>query len=206
MRGIWATGGGSGADGALFGTAFTSDTFIHRGQAYDGLVVEIRPAMASDVENLAAIESAGDALFAAAGHPEFVGQGTISPDDARMALAAGDLWVAVVDEDVVGFVQMSACGAERAVHQISVHPDSGGRGIGTALMHHVIERERSAGESTVVLDTQADVPWNQPWYEQLGFIVVPPDVWTEAMRETVAEQTAVGLDWSTRVHMRLRLD
>lgn len=165
----------------------------------------IRRARPEDVPLLGPIESAGDALFADAGHPEFVGQPPITPEAARAAIASSDLWVIEMDGTVVGFVQMDWHGNERAVHQISVHPDAGQAGLGSALMRHVIDNARAAGEATIVLDTQTDVPWNRPWYERLGFRVVPEPDWTAAMRAVVARQKAEGLDWTTRVHMRLEL-
>ncbi len=55
------------------------------------------------------------------------------------------------------------------------------------------------------LNTEHDIIWNRPWYESLGFVVVNPTDWTDAMADVVGAQTKMGLDWSTRVHMRLTL-
>ena len=78
-------------------------------------------------------------------------------------------------------------------------------GIGTALLGEVIARAVTAGVRTLVLNTQDDVPWNRPWYEHAGFVVVPEAQWTATMRDDTAAQVAAGLDSSTRVHMRLTL-
>ena len=45
----------------------------------------------------------------------------------------------------------------------------------------------------------------RPWYERHGFAVVAPEDWTPALREVVQYQTEDGLDWTTRVHMRIEL-
>lgn len=168
-------------------------------------MVTIRPATADDVVFLGAIESAGDAMFAGAGHPEFVGGATISRDDALAAIASSWLLVAETDR-VVGFVQLGRCGDELRLQQISVHPEAGRQGSGRLLMDAAFAIARSEGWPTIVLDTQADIAWNMPWYQSLGFVVVEPEAWTSAMAETTRQQERAGLDWSTRVHMRRRLD
>ena len=57
----------------------------------------------------------------------------------------------------------------------------------------------------MVLVTQADVPWNAPWYARHGFVVVAEASWTPAMRAAMAAQAAAGLDPNTRVQMRRAL-
>jgi hypothetical protein len=49
------------------------------------------------------------------------------------------------------------------------------------------------------------VAWNRPWYERHGFTVVAPSDWTAALQKVTDYQTEDGLDWTTRVHMRLLL-
>ena len=74
------------------------------------------------------------------------------------------------------------------------------------LLLAAIDRCRQSNRRAVVLNTQSDVPWNRPWYEHFGFVVVPVEEWDADMHETVVEQTASRLDWSTRGHMRLQLE
>jgi ribosomal protein S18 acetylase RimI-like enzyme len=95
---------------------------------------------------------------------------------------------------------------ELCIGQLAVHASFQRRGVGSALMDRAIATAMDDGESTIVLNTQSDVAWNQPWYETFGFQVVPVEEWTPDMRVIAGEQTAVGLDWRTRVHMRLRLN
>lgn len=162
---------------------------------------------------LAPIEDSGAAQFVAAGHPEFADGVTIPLDVAERSVDEQRLLVAETadtggegtENTVVGWVQWGRSGDERVVGQISVLPAYQARGIGSALLAQVIERARSDGEATLVLTTQDDVAWNRPWYQRFGFVVVPEDDWTDAMREDTAAQTESGLDWSTRVHMRLTL-
>lgn len=165
----------------------------------------LRPAREADVEHLTRIERDADARFAAAGHPELADGSGIPDDVARAAIAQGRITVAELDGEVVGWVYLGRVEAELCLGQISVEPSHGRRGVGTALLRHVIDEARRRGEGSMVLNTQSDVPWNRPWYERHGFVVVPPSAWSEALRAIKREQVEHGLDWSSRVHMRLTL-
>ena len=72
-------------------------------------------------------------------------------------------------------------------------------------MHHAIGAARAGAFGTVVLNTQLDVEWNAPWYERLGFAVVPPERWTGWMQACAEEQAADGISWAARCWMELRL-
>jgi 4-diphosphocytidyl-2-C-methyl-D-erythritol kinase len=122
---------------------------------------------------------------------------------AASGVADARLMVAELDAAVVGWTLVLRLGEELCLAQISVDPRHQRQGIGTALLHEVIDRARAAGERSLVLNTQADVSWNRPWYERHGFVVVVPGDWTPALREVTDYQTDDGLDWTTRVHMRL---
>lgn len=165
----------------------------------------IRAARPDDYPTLVAIEHAADERFAEAGHAELLNGDALPEDVALRAIAGGRLTVAEVDGAVAGWIFVTRSGGELCIGEVSVAPAHGRRGVGTALLTAVIERARAAGERTIVLNTQADVPWNKPWYERHGFAVVPPEVWTADMHVIADEQRAHGFDWSTRVHMRLTL-
>ncbi len=162
----------------------------------------IRDATPEDIPFLAPIERTADAMFAAVGHPEFVGAGAIDDEYASEAVTDGRIRIAELDGQVVGWSLVSRLDGELFLSQLSVDPAYGRRGIGTALLLDRIERARSTDEPSVLLDTQADVAWNAPWYARHGFEIVPPDQWTDGLRSRAAAQAAEGFDWSTRVFMR----
>ncbi len=162
----------------------------------------IRDAPPGDVPFLAPIERTADAMFVAVGHPEFVGAGTIDDDYAIEAIIEGRIRVAELNGQVVGWSLVSRLDGELFLSQLSVDPAFGRHGIGTALLLACIERARAAGEPSILLDTQADVAWNAPWYARHGFEAVPPDAWTDGLARRASAQTAEGFDWSTRVFMR----
>jgi ribosomal protein S18 acetylase RimI-like enzyme len=165
----------------------------------------IRAATHEDVPILAPIERTADVMFAAVGHPEFVGAETIDDAYAAESVSEGRIRVAELDGRVVGWLLVSRLDGELFLSQLSVDPAFGRRGVGTALLLDCMERARAAGEPSILLDTQADVAWNAPWYARHGFEVVPPERWTDGMRTRATAQEAEGFDWSTRVFMRRRL-
>ena len=155
---------------------------------------------------LTAIEIDADKRYATSVHPE-IAQGDHIPSEAlARAASARQVIVAVEDDAILGWLLLTKSGDELCIGQISVRRSAGRAGVGTKLLNTIVDAVRSAGHRSIVLNTQADVPWNQPWYERHGFVVVPPEEWTADMHVIADEQRADGLDWTTRVHMRLQLD
>lgn len=167
--------------------------------------VVVRDATVGDLPALPAVEAAADARYATSGHPELADGSTIPEEVAARAVERAQLAVATVDDVVVGWVYWGRVGDELSIGQICVTPEYGRRGVGSALLQCVLARATAAGEPTVVLNTQSDVQWNRPWYERHGFFVVDELAWTDGMRAVTAAQSGDGLDWSSRVHMRLQL-
>jgi GNAT superfamily N-acetyltransferase len=176
-------------------------------------VVAIRACRIDEVELLGPIDVSANPVFAQWGHPEFESEtyDSIPHDLAAKAIDEGRLLACdLVGSDgqhtLIGWVIMfDRPNGETSIGQISIHADHMGNGFGVRLLQSAIERCQIVGRAAIVLNTQTDVPWNRRWYERFGFVVVPVDDWDADMAETVKEQTAEGLDWLTRVHMRLAL-
>lgn len=167
----------------------------------------IRFATLGDIPHLSRIDAATDQQFIDAGHPELAGDGDYIPSDAaQRGIAESRILVADVESEIVGWAFLTRSSGELCLGQIAVDPEVQQQGIGSRLMATIIDNAKAAGERTIVLSTQSDLAWNQPWYERLGFKVVPVDQWTIDMASVAAEQGDEGLDWgNTRVHMRLVL-
>lgn len=155
---------------------------------------------------LTAIEIDADERYANSVHPEMANGYHIPSDALAHAVRARRVIVAVEDDAILGWLLLTKAGEEVCIGQISVRRSAGGKGVGTRLLSTTVDSVRNAGHQSIVLNTQADVPWNRPWYARRGFVVVPPAEWTADMHVIADEQRADGLDWSTRVHMRLQLD
>lgn len=170
-----------------------------------GVTVAIRYALADEAALLTEIELDADQRYADSAHPEIAGGNHIPTEALARAASRRQVLVAEEDGTVVGWILLTMSGDELCIGQISVRRAAGGRGIGTKLLTTSIESARAGGRASIVLNTHTDVAWNQPWYERHGFEVVDPADWTPDMHVIADEQTADGMDWSTRVHMRLRL-
>lgn len=169
--------------------------------------VSIRLAVIEDIADLHRIDAATDQQFIDAGHPELSGNGDYIPlAAANRGIAESRILVAERSGELVGWVFLTRSDNELCVGQIAVLPDFQKRGIGSRLMRVVLDEASEAGERSIVLSTQSDLAWNQPWYETFGFRVVPTAEWTVDMAAVASKQGAEGLDWGhTRVHMRLFL-
>lgn len=166
----------------------------------------IRLASIAEIPKLQRIAIDADSRFVDAGHPELADGSTIPAEVAERAITQGMLYVAEVDREPVGWVYVGRIAGEPCVGHICVAPAFGRSGIGSALLQHIIDRARAGGDTSIVLNTQTDVAWGRRWYERHGFVVVERDAWGPALTSITRAQTRDGLDWSTRVHMRLRLE
>lgn len=176
------------------------------------LGARIRDCRVDELPLLGPIDLSANPVFAEWGHPEFASDYESLPEDLALEairdgrLLACDRKTSTGDFALIGWVVMfDRPSGETSIGQISIHADHMGNGYGRPLLLAAIDRCRNVGRTAVVLNTQTDVPWNRPWYERFGFVVVPRNAWDTDMYETEREQTEAGLDWTSRVHMRLSL-
>jgi GNAT superfamily N-acetyltransferase len=161
--------------------------------------VRIRPATPADFDALASIEVAAGQLF------REIGMDSIADDDPPSAdelAAAAAVLVAELDDSPVGYAHLELVDDHTHLEQLSVLPEHGGQGIGTALMDAVCDWARARGDDAVTLTTFRDVAFNAPLYAKRGFSEVPEAAWTPGIRVVVAEEAAHGLDPAQRVVMR----
>ena len=140
----------------------------------------VRLARPEDLPFLAAIEDAGDALFAerfgeldwpAASSGE---ERAAEPGILLVAVAVA-VAVAVDDQDegtVIGFSHVLDLDGHWYLEQIAVHPVHGQQGIGATLLEATHAELARRGGREVALVTYADVPWNAPFYASHGYRVL----------------------------------
>lgn len=162
----------------------------------------IAPARLRDLPQLPAIELAAAHLLAGYA-PESVLQETTASHVLQEAQREGRLWVALLHDLVVGFAHVEVIDDAAAhLEEIDVDPAHGRRGLGTRLVLQLCDWAVSNGFGSVTLTTFRDVPWNRPFYERLGFDVVPGAQLTPALRAVVDDEARRGLDPARRVVMR----
>jgi GNAT superfamily N-acetyltransferase len=120
----------------------------------------------------------------------------------RSAQREGRLWVALFGETPVGFALVEML-AEDLPHleEIDVTPAHGRRGLGTALVHTVLEWVVNAGYQQMTLTTFRSVPWNMPFYARLGFVEIPTHELRPELETVVRDEAGRGLDRDQRVVM-----
>jgi GNAT superfamily N-acetyltransferase len=169
-----------------------------------GAVAQIRGGRATDVARLCEIELAGSTLFAAYGMVNDELRGPMTPDDVaglERRIAAGRLWVALVEEAVAAYIAVGEVDDNAHLLQVTVDPAFGRRRIGERLIEYAAGVARADGFRQMTLTTYRDVPWNGPYYEALGFRAIPVDTLTSAMRAIRDHEGDLGLDEWPRIAM-----
>ncbi len=143
--------------------------------AVSGIVIR-RTALA-DAVHLPAVERSSARSFLTLDDLAWLADDEVlSVADHQRFAAAGRSWVADPGNRApVGFVCAAAIGPQLHVHELAVHVDWQRRGLGRRLMGAAIDRARGDGLSAVTLTTFRGVPWNEPFYQSLGFETLGAD-------------------------------
>jgi GNAT superfamily N-acetyltransferase len=165
---------------------------------------EVGLARPDEVAALPEIERHASALFDAVPWTATLPPYLTPLEDFVESQRDGLLWVARSHADgPVGFALVERLDdGEAHLEELDVLPEHGRRGIGTALVRVVCDWAVSQGRS-LSLTTFKDLPWNQPFYERLGFRVLSDAQLTAPLAACVARETAAGLPREQRVVMRL---
>jgi GNAT superfamily N-acetyltransferase len=153
---------------------------------------------------LRTIEKRAGERFRAIGMESVADHEPRSEVDIATYAMSGRSWVAVDEGDQpLGYVLVNGVDGNAHVEQISVLPDSQGTGVGRALLEEVRVWARAADRPAITLSTFADVPWNGPLYEHLGFVVLSEEEIGPELQSVRQEEAVHGLDLKTRVCMRI---
>lgn len=163
----------------------------------------IRAARHDELHLLRSLERAAGRIFAGVGLDVVADDEPPSIEELGHYLTLGRLWVAVDETDQpLGYAMVSEVDGEAHLDQVSVHPDHGRQGIGTALVEHACKWARDSGFHAVTITTYRHVPWNGPLYARLGFEVVADADFGPEVAAIRATERAKGLDIQPRVVMR----
>lgn len=158
---------------------------------------EIRDCQYDELSQLPIIETAADAVFPTGRVPI---DETTALSELQRALAASLLLVSTVHEQVVGFIAGLPCGTTAHLRTLAVHPQHGRRGIGTALVRGLVMRAEQGGYRDVTLTTFADLAFNAPFYERLGFRRLTADEGDARLASTLGAERDAGM--THRIAMR----
>lgn len=155
-------------------------------------MVEIQLAESRHLSALGEVEKAAASLFPMGRLPEAHLQQTLPRECLQQGVHQGLLWVALKQGSPVGFALLEAWQDIGILAEVDVHPDFSRRGIGGRLVGRCLESAEWRGWQGVGLTTFADLPWNAPFYQRLGFRRVADDAFLP-LRQALAQERAAGM-------------
>lgn len=168
------------------------------------MTLRIRPTTLNDIAALPAIERAAAGRFRDFPALAWLADGeVISAEQHLDYVERGLSWLALANDQPVGFILAEAHPSSLFIVELSVDLDWQGKGIGRQLIACVAGHARTLGLASLTLTTFRDVPWNAPFYAKLGFEYVAE--LTPELREKREEEAAHGLAYNSRCSMRLPL-
>ncbi len=132
-------------------------------------------------------------------------EGLTTPIFLLRAQADDRLWVAVVNQRPVGFIVAKFLTQGCFIVELDVHPDYTRLGMGSALVRACCQGAQSRGFDQVLLTTFRKVPWNIPFYQHLGFEILPAEQWSSEIAAIVSHEARYGFAPEKRAVMRLVL-
>ncbi|MBA2378129.1 MAG: GNAT family N-acetyltransferase [Blastocatellia bacterium] len=162
----------------------------------------IRQARASEIERLREIEQAASGMFADTAYAREVTDEELAAAFLGEQVRNERLWVAVGDGgEPVGFAAVMIIDGRAHLHELSVHPEHGRRGLGRRLTEAVCEWADAAEFEGVTLSTYRSVAWNMPFYERLGFSEMSFEQTGPGLRMLREHEASMGLAVDDRVMM-----
>jgi ribosomal protein S18 acetylase RimI-like enzyme len=147
----------------------------------------VRPARREDLDLLSEIEGEADQQFVA-----LFGDLDWDPPTPGVERSAAPGFLLVAGDPPVGFAHVLEIEGIAHLEQLAVLPAEQRRGTGTALVRAAQREAARRGYDVLSLCTYAEVPWNAPYYQRLGFeeLAEPAPV----HRRMVEHERAIGLD------------
>jgi GNAT superfamily N-acetyltransferase len=169
-------------------------------------MVSIELAARSHLPAIPRIEQAAAAMFPEADLPLHLRYRVTDRKTLAAAQRDGRLWVALnAKGEPVGFAHVCLVDDQAHLDEMDVHPDFARRGIGTGLVNTVVDWAKSKGYDELTLITFRHLPWNAPFYAELGFEVVGDDSLGDQMRDLLRQEARAGLKAANRICMRRML-
>jgi GNAT superfamily N-acetyltransferase len=131
-------------------------------------MAEVRPAHADEADSIRALVRAAYAMYV----PRMGREPAPMSDDYATQIAAGTVWVAVDDGELVGVIVLEDRPEALQVANVAVRPESQGRGVGRALLSFADDEARRRGYDAVILYTNVHMTENVERYPKLGYVEV----------------------------------
>ena len=153
----------------------------------------IRAARKVDLPALRELERAAGAVFRDLGMAAVADDEPPSLADLGRFQSDGRAWVYTDATDhPIAYLLVEAVDGSAHIEQVSVHPSHARQGLGRALVETAAGWAHRRALAALTLTTYAEVPWNAPYYERLGFQLLPADQLTDGLRRIVEHEAARG--------------
>lgn len=136
----------------------------------------VRRALLQDIAALPEVERSAAETFRATEHGWVADDGVTESEAYPPLILAGSLWVAEMEEGLIGFVSAQAAPDALHIGELAVALPHQRKGVGRRLMGTAIQAARACGLPAVTLTTFRNVAFNAPFYHRLGFEILeaPP--------------------------------
>lgn len=174
-------------------------------------MIEIRPATITDAPLLPAVEhSAGQAFLSIDSLAWIASDGVVSVEEHVARIELGTTWVAVDGLTpsapvIAGFLSAELFDDVLHIWELAVSSDYQRQRLGQRLIETTVEWSQDQGLRRIELTTFVDVPWNQPYYERLGFDTLARGALDERLRRVLDREIRAGLPGDRRCAMAKRL-
>jgi GNAT superfamily N-acetyltransferase len=163
----------------------------------------VRAARPDDLPKLCELERVAGAPFRELGMDFVADDETWEIAELEPYQRDGRAWI--VDDghgEPIAYLLADTVDGNGHVEQVSVHPDHARQGLGRLLLETADAWARERGLPALTLTSYAEVPWNGPYYQRLGFRILDDAQLTPGLRELRACEAAHGLDRRPRIAMR----
>ena len=96
----------------------------------------------------------------------------LKEDDYQNYVRAQNVRVMESQGRLVGYSISFEAGGDLFLYHLFVIVEEAGKGLGKELLGDVVGRAKKLGKRAVTLLTSASAPWNAPYYQKQGFVVL----------------------------------
>ncbi|MBL4870927.1 MAG: GNAT family N-acetyltransferase [Robiginitomaculum sp.] len=166
---------------------------------------DVRKTELSDLNYLPPVERSAGIVYTLLPDLAWIADGSVmSVDEHKRVLAKGFSWVALdtLSQTISGFIIAEIIEGEFYVGEVSVSATNQQKGIGSKLFETALTEARSLGLPAATLTTFIDVPWNAPYYERLGFVIITSELLPLYLQRILQDEKSAGLPLERRCAMR----
>jgi ribosomal protein S18 acetylase RimI-like enzyme len=169
--------------------------------------LKLRLAQHDDIAQLIEVERSAAQLFRQQKELQFIAEGEVmSPQQHVDFIAQQREWVMVSpNEQLAGFIAVQPFAHSWHIAELSVAADWQRQGVGKRLIEEIAGLAISQGIQRLTLTTFVQVAWNAPYYQRLGFRIIPDARWDVYLQHLLAQEVEQGFTANSRCAMEFTL-